>query len=84
MINSNINDILCGYAISEHKDTGILIAEKQILLPEKGILMLDQSHDMVWGNTNSILMFSLKHRTISMSFEKSIMAVMQRSRLSSK
>ena len=40
MINSNINEILCGYAISEHKDTGILIAEKQIFLPEKEILMM--------------------------------------------
>ena len=64
MINSNINDILCGYAISEHKDTGILIAEKQIFLPEKEILMLDQSHGMVWGNTNGIILtdsvFSLK------------------------
>lgn len=56
MINSNINDILCGYAISEHKDTGILIAEKQIFLPEKEILMLDQRHGMVWGNTNSIIL----------------------------
>lgn len=64
MINSNINDILCGYAISEHKDTGILIAEKQIFLPEKEIIMLDQSHGMVWVNTNSIILmdnaFSLK------------------------
>lgn len=64
MINSNINDILCGYAISEHKDTGILIAEKQIFLPEKEILMLDQSHGMVLGNTNGIILtdsvFSLK------------------------
>ena len=56
MINSNINDILCGYAISQHKDTGILIAEKQIILPEKEIIMLDQSHGMVWGNTNSIIL----------------------------
>ena len=64
MINSNINDILCGYAISEHKDSGILIAEKQIFLPEKEILMLDQSHGMVLGNTNGIILtdsvFSLK------------------------
>lgn len=64
MINSNINDILCGYAISEHKDTGILIAEKQIFLPGKEILILDQSHGMVWGNTNGIFLtdsvFSLK------------------------
>ena len=64
MINSNINDILCGYAISEHKDTGILIAEKQIFLPEKEIIILDQSDGMVWENTNSIILtgnaFSLK------------------------
>lgn len=64
MINSNINEILCGCAISEHKDTGILIAEKQIFLPEKEIIMLDQSHGMVWVNTNSIILmdnaFSLK------------------------
>ena len=64
MINSNINEILCGCAIGEHKDTGILIAEKQIFLPDKEILMQDQSHGMVWGNTNSIIftdsIFSLK------------------------
>ena len=64
MVNSNTNEILRGYAISENKDTGILIAEKQIFLPEKEILMLDQSHGMVWGNTNGIILtdsvFSLK------------------------
>lgn len=64
MINSNINENLCGYAISEHKDTGILIAEKQIFLPEKEIIMLDQSYGTVWENTNSIILagnaFSLK------------------------
>lgn len=56
MVNSNTNEILRGYAISERNDTGILIAEKQISLPEKEILMLDQSHGMVWESTNSIVL----------------------------
>lgn len=66
MINSNINEILSlrGYAISEHKGNGILVAEKQIIIPEKEILMQDQSRGMVWINTNGIIptdnAFSLK------------------------
>lgn len=64
MVNSNSNEILCSYTISEHKQTGILIAEKQIVLPEKELAMPDQSHGKVWGTTNSIIptdsVFSLK------------------------
>lgn len=55
MINSNTNEILRSCAISEHKDTGILIAEKQFFLPQKEIIMLDQCQDMAWDNTNSII-----------------------------
>lgn len=64
MINSNVSDILCGYTISMHKDTGILSAEKQRFLPAKEILMLDQRYGAVLENTNSMILtdsdFSLK------------------------
>ena len=56
MINSNANAFLQGYAISEHKDSGILIAEKQIFLPQKEIILLDQCPDVVWDHTNGIIL----------------------------
>ena len=56
MTDSNTNAILQGYVISEHKDTGILIAEKQIFFPEKEIIMLDQCQDLVWDSANGIIL----------------------------
>ena len=64
MSNSIVSEILRGFAISEHKDSGILIAEKQIILPEKQIIMLDHNQNLAWANDNNIILdgsvFSLK------------------------
>ena len=56
MTNANTNAFWQSYAISEHKDTGILIAEKQIYLPQKEIILLDQCPDVVWDHTNGIIL----------------------------
>ena len=64
MINAKINTFLQGYTIRAHGDTGILIAEKKIFLPEREFIMQTQCQDMVYRNSNNIIIvdsdFTLK------------------------
>ena len=47
MNNSVINEILQSYTISEYKDTGLLIAEKKLILPKCNAHILHAAREMV-------------------------------------
>ncbi|MBR3973509.1 MAG: hypothetical protein IKJ99_06125 [Oscillospiraceae bacterium] len=55
MIHANINEILSGFAARRDDNTGILIAEKQIFIPEKEMIMLNQNQEIIWCNSSEII-----------------------------